>query len=155
MSYASDANNDKTFPDPAPGACNFFRSANVIVVDTVVYNVDTKSERPMGNGFLGEFEQMVLLAILQQAEDAFGLEVRREIERSAGRSVSRSAFYTTLERLEQKGYVVWEEATPDDSRRTAPLRRFRVTDSGLETLRVTGRAWKSLWRGLEDMLEEA
>jgi DNA-binding PadR family transcriptional regulator len=109
----------------------------------------------MGNGFLGEFEQMVLLAILQQAEDAFGLEVRREIERSAGRSVSRSAFYTTLERLEQKGYVVWEEATPDDSRRTAPLRRFRVTDSGLETLRVTGRAWKSLWRGLEDMLEEA
>jgi PadR family transcriptional regulator len=108
----------------------------------------------MGNGFLGEFEQMVLLAILQQGERAFGLEVRREIERSAGRSVSRSAFYTTLERLERKHLVEWEEATPDDSRRTAPLRRFKVSADGLEALRVTGRAWRTLWRGLEDILEE-
>lgn len=109
----------------------------------------------MGSGFLGEFEQMVLLAILQQGDRAFGLEVRREIERGAGRTVSRSAFYTTLERLEQKQLVEWEEATPDDSRRTAPLRRFSVTADGLDALRVAGRAWRTLWRGLEDLLEDA
>lgn len=109
----------------------------------------------MGSGFLGEFEQMVLLAILQQGEAAFGLEVRREIERSAQRPVSRSAFYTTLERLEAKGYVAWEESTPTDSRRSAPLRRFRVTAEGRDALRMAGRAWKSLWRGLEDLLDEA
>jgi PadR family transcriptional regulator PadR len=82
----------------------------------------------MGINSLGEFEQMVLLAILQQGDQAFALEVRREIESSADRKVSRSAFYTTLERLEQKGMVTWREATPDDSRRSAPLRRFEVTE---------------------------
>jgi len=109
----------------------------------------------MGSSSLGEFEQRVLLAILQQGEDAFGLEVRREIERSADRDVSRSAFYTTLDRLEQKGYVRWEEATPENARRSAPLRRFEVTDEGREALAATGRAWRSLWRGLEGLMEEA
>ena len=109
----------------------------------------------MGQGFLGEFEQMMLLAILQQGDSAFGLEVRREIERSAQRSVSRSAFYTTLERLEKKGFVVWEEATPTDSRRTAPLRRFTVTAEGREAIGAAGRAWRSLWRGLDDLMEDA
>ena len=55
--------------------------------------------------FLGEFEQMVLLAILQQGSNAYGLEVRKELERSAAREVSRGAFYTTLDRLEKKGYL--------------------------------------------------
>ncbi len=49
--------------------------------------------------FLGEFEQMVLLAILQEGGNAYGLEVRKELERSAEREVSRGAFYTTLDRL--------------------------------------------------------
>jgi len=109
----------------------------------------------MGTASLGEFEQMVLLAILQQGDDAFGLEVRREIESSADREVSRSAFYTTLDRLEQKGFVRWEEATPENARRTAPLRRFEVTDAGREALAAAGRAWRSLWKGLEGLMEEA
>lgn len=109
----------------------------------------------MGNSFLGEFEQMVLLGILQCGHDAFALEVRREIERGAKRTVSRSAFYTTLERLEQKGLVTWEEAKPHSERRTAPLRRFSVTDSGREALASAGRAWRTLWRGLEGMMEDA
>lgn len=104
--------------------------------------------------FLGEFEQMVLLAILQQGEEAFALEVRREIETSAHRSVSRGAFYTTLDRMERKGLVRWEERRPEDSRRTAPLRRFEVTEEGLEALRTSARALESLSRGL-DLLGEA
>ena len=104
--------------------------------------------------FLGEFEQMVLLAVLQQGENAFALEVRREIETSANRSVSRGAFYTTLDRLERKGFVRWEERQPDDSRRSAPLRHFAVTDGGLEALRTSRRALDSLSRGL-DLLGEA
>lgn len=105
--------------------------------------------------FLGEFEHMILLAILQQADEAFALEVRREIERSAGRTVSRGAFYTTLDRLEKKGYVAWEEETPDDSRRSAPLRRFSVTAEGLAALRESRRAFRVLSRGLDELLEEA
>jgi len=104
-------------------------------------------------GFLGEFEQMVLLAIIQQSDQAFALEVRREIQESAGRSVSRGAFYTTLDRLERKGLVSWTEETPEDVRRNAPLRLYRVTPSGLEALRGSRRALDSLSRGLDALLE--
>lgn len=106
------------------------------------------------NSFLGEFEQMVLLAVLQQGEQAFALEVRREIERSAHRTVSRGAFYTTLDRLERKGLVEWTEAESDDPRRTGPLRRFAVTGEGLEALRVSRRAFDELSRGLDELLGE-
>lgn len=105
--------------------------------------------------FLGEFEQMVLLAILQQREDAFALEVRREIERSADRSVSRGAFYTTLERLNRKGFVDWVEESSDDPRRTGPLRRFSVTPAGLGALREARKALDTLSRGLDGVLGEA
>lgn len=105
--------------------------------------------------YLGEFEQMVLLAILQQGEGAFALEVRQEIERSADRAVSRGAFYTTLDRLERKGLVRWTEETPADSRRSAPLRLFQVTPEGVEALRESRRALQTLSRGLDDLLEGA
>lgn len=103
--------------------------------------------------FLGEFEQMVLLAILQEGEQAFALEVRREIERSADRKVSRGAFYTTLDRLERKGYVRWSEEEPEDARSTASIRRFEVTDDGLEALRASQAAFARLSRGLDWLLE--
>jgi len=103
--------------------------------------------------YLGEFEQMVLLAVLQQGERAFALEVRREIERSADRSVSRGAFYTTLERMERKGLVAWSEEVTDDPRRGAPLRRFFVTPAGLEALRSSRKALRVLSRGLDGVLE--
>lgn len=105
--------------------------------------------------FLGEFEQMVLLAILQRGEDAFALEVRREIESSADRSVSRGAFYTTLERLGRKGFLRWTEEVADRARRTGPLRRFSVTPEGIAALRESRRAFETLSRGLDGILGEA
>lgn len=107
------------------------------------------------NTFLGEFEQMVLLGVLQQGDAAFALEVRREIERSADRTVSRGAFYTTLERLERKGFVEWTEAEADDPRRTGPLRLFAVTPDGLDALRTSRRAFDTLSRGLDELFGEA
>ena len=103
--------------------------------------------------FLGEFEQMVLLAILQQGERAFGLDVRRELERSAGKNVSRGAFYTTVERLQRKGVLDWELLPPAGDRGGAAQRRFRVTKAGVEALRDARRALMRLWRGLDDVLE--
>jgi DNA-binding PadR family transcriptional regulator len=105
------------------------------------------------NAFLGEFEQMVLLAILKQGEHAFALEVRREIEESAHRKVSRGAFYTTLDRLERKGMVEWAEAEPT-ARRSGPLRRFTVTPEGVAALRTSRRALETLWNGLDLLAEE-
>lgn len=141
---------------------NFFTPAGVYVVDGHVYNVyagrdarPTRSSTVTPKAFLGEFEQMVLLAILQQGDRAFALQVRREIERSADRKVSRGAFYTTLERLERKGLVTWVEIVPDDTARSGPLRRFSVTAAGLEALRGSWQAVRNLARGLDDVLEEA
>lgn len=107
------------------------------------------------NTFLGEFEQMVLLAILQEGSRAFALEVRRRIEADAGRTVSRGAFYTTLDRLERKGLLDWTEGVPDDPRRGTPLRRYAVTPAGLDALRASRRAMEALARGLDTLLEEA
>ena len=109
----------------------------------------------MSKGFLGEFEQMVLLAILQMNDRAFGLEIRREIERSAERSVSRGAFYTTLDRMEKKGYLRWTEEVPEDPNRNAPLRLFSLTPEGLRALRASHRAVSNLSRGLDQLLEES
>jgi DNA-binding PadR family transcriptional regulator len=103
--------------------------------------------------FLGEFEQMVLLAILQCGSQAFALEVRREIEQRAGREVSRGAFYTTLDRLERKRMLRWVEATPEDPRTGGSLRRYSVTPDGVAALRVSRDALTSLWRGLGGVLD--
>lgn len=105
------------------------------------------------SSFLGEFEQMLLLAILQQGDRAFALEVREELGRSAGRSVSRGAFYTTLDRLEKKGMVEWTEEDPG-LRRSGPLRRFSVTSEGIAALQASRRALETLWRGLDVLAEE-
>jgi DNA-binding PadR family transcriptional regulator len=90
----------------------------------------------MGKVFIGEFEQMVLLAVLKHGKAAYAVDIRRELERSAGRSVSRGALYRTFDRLEAKGYLEWEVESggPVPDRGGHPMRRFRVTRTGIEAL---------------------
>ena len=104
---------------------------------------------------LGEFEQLVLLAVLQLRTDAFAARVRERIEERADRRVTRGALYATLDRLTQKGLVDWEveEATPD--RGGIPRRRFTVTPEGLAATRRSWGALHALSDGLEDLLREA
>jgi DNA-binding PadR family transcriptional regulator len=105
------------------------------------------------NSFIGEFEQMVLLAILQRGENANALEIRRELESSAGRRVSKGAFYTTLDRLEKKGYLTWSSRVARNGRGGLPQRHFRVTPEGVAELRKAREALTRLWRGLDGVLE--
>jgi DNA-binding PadR family transcriptional regulator len=108
----------------------------------------------MGKSFLGEFEQMVLLAVLQLDDRGYALGIRNELERRAGRAVSRGALYRTLDRLEEKSLVEWslEEETP--ARGGHPRRRFQVTAAGIEALRNSREALFALWEGLDAVLEE-
>jgi DNA-binding PadR family transcriptional regulator len=98
---------------------------------------------------LGEFEQLVLLATLQLKDNARAIDIRAQLADKAGRSVSRGALYSTLDRLEQKGYVAWkvEDATPE--RGGLPRRCFKVTDSGLEAVRRSLAAIAQLSKGFE------
>lgn len=103
--------------------------------------------------YLGEFEQMVLLAILQRGANANALEIRRELETSANRSVTKGAFYTTLDRLEKKGYLTWIARIPEEGRGGLPQRHFSVTPEGIAELQKSKSALTRLWRGLDRVLE--
>lgn len=110
----------------------------------------------MGGTFIGEFEQMVLLAILRLGERAYAVRVRRELEAKASRSTSRSALYRTFDRLEAKGYIGWElePAGPVPDRGGHPMRRFRVTEAGVEVLKTSRSALVNLWEGLDQVLDK-
>jgi PadR family transcriptional regulator PadR len=97
---------------------------------------------------LGEFEQIVLLAILRLDKDAYGVSIRAEIAARTGREPAPGALYTTLDRMEEKGMVrSWMgEATPQRGGR--PKRRFAVTRAGRSALVDAQRAYQSLLEGL-------
>lgn len=102
--------------------------------------------------FPGEFEQMVLLAVLRLGDEAHALAILRELDEQAGRRVSRGTLYKTLDRMETKGYVAWaqEESTPE--RGGHPRRLFRVSPDGVELLRASRDALHRLWSGLDPVL---
>jgi DNA-binding PadR family transcriptional regulator len=77
----------------------------------------------------GEFDRRVLVTIRQLADSAYAPDIAHELERDSGRTVSRGALYTALDRLEQHGLVRWsiEEAT--EERGGLPKRRFEIAAS--------------------------
>jgi DNA-binding PadR family transcriptional regulator len=104
---------------------------------------------------LGEFEQLVLLAILQLDAGAHGVGIGRALEEHAGRTVSRGALYTTLDRLEAKGLVRWKIVPGGDERARLPRRLYTVTAKGLAAVRQSHRALTRLTRGLESILKDS
>jgi PadR family transcriptional regulator len=104
--------------------------------------------------YLGEFEQMVLLAILRLGDDAYAIPVREEIEARTGRQVARGALYTALERLETKKCVRSTMSEPLPERGGRSRRYYAVTAAGLGALRESREAWLALWKGVESLLEK-
>ena len=103
---------------------------------------------------LGEFEQLVLLAVLQLGSEAYAVPVRQLIVTRTGRDVARGALYTALERLETKGYLKSRMADPTDDRGGKARRYFTLTPLGMRALRTTHASLANLTRGLEEILEE-
>jgi PadR family transcriptional regulator, regulatory protein PadR len=101
---------------------------------------------------LGEFEQLVLLAVLRLGDDAYGAAITEEIERSGGREVSVSAVHTTLDRLQQKGLARSRMGEPTPLRGGKRKRHFTVSPAGVRSLRASYRSWRGLTRGLEELL---
>lgn len=104
-------------------------------------------------GFLGEFEQMLLLATMRLGEEAYGVRLMQELEDSVGRRVSRGSVYVTLDRLEDKGWIASESVPAGGNRGGRPRRRVRVTAEGLSELRKSREALLTLWDGLEQALD--
>jgi len=100
--------------------------------------------------FLGEFEHLVLIAIMRLKEDTGVLALKASLDEIAGRSVSRGALYRTLDRLGEKEWIDWSvdnELRPE--RGGHPKRQLRVTKEGVAMLKASRRTLLGLWRGLE------
>jgi PadR family transcriptional regulator PadR len=102
-----------------------------------------------GRDYLGEFEHIVVLALLRLEDRAYGVPVRQEIELRTKREVSVGAVYATLDRLETKGYVKSYRCDPTPLRGGRSKRFFRVTPKGVAAVNRTQRALHSMTEGLE------
>jgi DNA-binding PadR family transcriptional regulator len=98
---------------------------------------------------LGEFEQLVLLAIVHLRGEAYGVPITDEIERRTRRSVSRAAVYITLRRLEEKGFVSTWMSDPTPERGGKARRYAKLEPGGARALRESRRVVERMWQGLD------
>jgi PadR family transcriptional regulator, regulatory protein PadR len=98
---------------------------------------------------LGEFEQSVLLAIAHLGPDAYGVTVRREIERRTRRTVAVGALYTALDRLERKGFVSSFMSDPTPERGGRSRRHFQLRAAGATALRRARERINRMWEGVK------
>ena len=110
--------------------------------------------RPAPPPVLGEFEQIVMLALLRLGTDAYGAAVCVEIEKRGGRGVSVSAVHTTLDRLEHKGLVRSRIGDPTPQRGGKRKRHYEVAAAGLRAVQASYRSLRNMTDGLEDLLGE-
>ena len=104
---------------------------------------------------LGEFETLLLLAVLHLAEqkhEAYGSAIRAEIEARTGRAVPRGSIYITLDRLEEKGLLTSREGGSSAARGHRPKRLFKVTAPGVRAVKASVGALARMQRGLETVL---
>src|SRR5919112_6795285 len=98
---------------------------------------------------LGEFEQLVLLAIAQLRGEAYGTPIVEEIERRTGRSVARAAVYVALRRLEEKGFVSSWMGDPTPERGGKGRRYVKLEAEGARALREARHVAERMWQGLD------
>ena len=98
---------------------------------------------------LGDFEQLVLLAIAHLDGEAYAIPIVEEIERRTGRSVARAAVYITLRRLEEKGFVSSWMSEPTPERGGKGRRYVKLEAAGAKALREARTIADRMWRGLD------
>ena len=108
----------------------------------------------MSRNSLGEFEHLIMLAILRLGDDAYSVAIIDELEQRTGREVSQAATYIGLKRLRDKGLLTSRLADASPERGERARRYFTVTPLGLERLRESASALFSMWDGLDPKLKE-
>ncbi|UAA39231.1 helix-turn-helix transcriptional regulator [Paraneptunicella aestuarii] len=96
--------------------------------------------------YLGEFEHVVLLAILSLKDNAYGVTIREALKHSIAREVAIGAIYATTERLEKKGLLTSRKAGATQERGGKAKRYFSVTPDGMSMLQETRKQLEILWQ---------
>jgi PadR family transcriptional regulator len=102
--------------------------------------------------YLGEMEQIVLLAVMRLGDGAYATPILEEIQSQAGRRIARGALYTALDRLEAKGCLRSKLGEPLAERGGRARRYFTVTPAAVRSLKESRLALLRLWRGIESQL---
>lgn len=102
----------------------------------------------MKRTFLGEFEEIVLLTVAVLEDQAYAVTVTQELEKRTGRSVGFSAVHTTLQRMEEKGYLLSEMGGATAERGGRRKRFFRITAFGRKALHEARHVREELWNSL-------
>jgi PadR family transcriptional regulator len=104
--------------------------------------------------YLGNFDLMLLLALMRLGDDAYGVTIAEELEVQTGREVVVASVYATLDRLKERGLVASRlgDSTPERGGRAK--RYFRITGAGLREVRDARRSLVNLWNGLPELKGE-
>ena len=100
----------------------------------------------MKNKGLGEFEELVLLAVCILGKEAYGISVKREVEKHSGRSILLGAVHITLYRLQDKGLLRSEMGGNTDERGGRRKRLFEITESGMRQLQAAQDVRQKMWQ---------
>ena len=99
--------------------------------------------------FLGEFEQVVLLAVARLKHEAYGMAIRQVIEDRTGHDVAIGSVYSALDRMERKGFLSSELGDPTPERGGRAKRYYQLRRPGIAALARCREMYTSLWEGLE------
>jgi PadR family transcriptional regulator len=105
----------------------------------------------MPRTLLTDFELLIVLAILRVGDDAYGVQIARDIETTIGRRVMMGAAYAALDRLERNGLVTSRTGDPTPERGGRAKRHFQVTKRGVAAARETQRAFVTMWTDLPEL----
>jgi PadR family transcriptional regulator PadR len=132
-------------PPPATTVALQFAKRALALGQMLFYSA---KQMPRGD-LLGSLENIVLLALVRLGPNAYGMSVRREIEKRTGRDVSIGAIYSTLERLEAKGYVSSSTGEPTAERGGRAKRLFQIEADGERALRASQEAIRKMTTGMK------
>lgn len=108
-----------------------------------------KSDAPV----LGDFEQLVLLGVMRLGDGAYGAAIRQEIHERTQRDVSINAVYTTLDRLETKGFLKSWTGDPTPQRGGRRRKHYAMKAAGMTALRHSYRAFTAMTDGIDEELK--
>jgi PadR family transcriptional regulator, regulatory protein PadR len=121
----------------------------------IVYSVKHMPKPDPAALALGDFEQLVLLALFRLGPDAYGATIRREIEHRTGRDLAMSAVYVTIDRLEAKGLVRTRVGDPIAERGGRRRKHVMLLPAGRRAVNTAYRRFKAMVEGLEHRLDPA